>query len=220
MKNPKKILLFPFGGNARESLIAIFAINDLEREWDIIGFIDDNQSLHGKDCCGIKVVGGREILQDFPDAYVLALPGNPKNHMRRDSIIESLGTDKSRFARIIHPAAVVASDAIIGYNTVIMSNVVISCGVTIGNHCILLPNTVIAHDSSVGDYCCIGSNAVVSGGVFIDSSCYIGSGANIRENLKIGRRTLVGLGSVVISNIQHNVIVAGNPAKVIRENNL
>jgi sugar O-acyltransferase (sialic acid O-acetyltransferase NeuD family) len=220
MMRPKKIILFPFGGNARESLASIFAMNKQATEWDIVGFIDDNPSLHGKECCGVRVVGGREILQDFPDAYVLALPGNPNNYLRRNNIIGGLGIKKSRFARIIHPTTVVASDATIGYNTIIMSNVVISCGVNIGNHCILLPNTVIAHDSFVGDYCCIGSNVVVSGGVFIDSSSYIGSGSNIRENSHIGKGTLVGLGSVVISDIQHNVIVAGNPVKVIRENNL
>jgi hypothetical protein len=35
----KEILLFPFGGNAKESLISILAINNARREWNVLGFI-------------------------------------------------------------------------------------------------------------------------------------------------------------------------------------
>jgi sugar O-acyltransferase (sialic acid O-acetyltransferase NeuD family) len=214
---PKKLLLFPFGGNARESLLSVFAINEIRKEWDILGFIDDDQSQRGKDCCGIKVLGGRAILDKMPEAFVLAVPGSPTSYLRRKDIIASLYADKSRFATIIHPSVVIAPDAIIGYNTIIMPNVVISCGVRIGSHCILLPNSVVSHDSIVDDYCCLGSNISISGSVRIGSSCYIGSGTKMRENVSIGEGTLIGLGSTVISDIQAGVIAAGCPAKVFRK---
>ena len=213
----KKLLLFPFGGNAKESLMSVFAINEKIREWDIAGFIDDDRSLHGRDCCGIKVLGGREILGQIPDAFILAVPGSPSNYLRRKDIIESLQLDTSRFATIIHPSAGIAADAIIGFNTLIMSNVVISCEVRIGNHCIILPNSVVSHDSVVEDYCCIGSNVTISGSVRIGPSCYIGSGTKMRENVSIGAGTLVGLGSNVLSDIEPGVIAVGSPAKVIRK---
>jgi sugar O-acyltransferase (sialic acid O-acetyltransferase NeuD family) len=214
---PKKLLLFPFGGNARESLLSVFAINEIRKEWDILGFIDDDQSQNGKDCCGIKVLGGRAILDKIPEAFVLAVPGSPTSYLRRKDIIASLHADKSRFATIIHPSVVIAPDAIIGYNTIIMPNVVISCGVRIGSHCILLPNSVVSHDSIVDDYCCLGSNISISGSVRIGSSCYIGSGTKMRENISIGEGTLIGLGSTVISDIQAGVIAAGCPAKVFKK---
>jgi len=214
---PKKLLLFPFGGNAREALMSVFAINERRNEWDILGFIDDDQSRHGNGCCGITVLGGREILEKTPDAFVLAVPGSPTSYPRRAEVIASLNLDKSRFASIIHPSVVIAPDATIGYNTVIMPNAVISCGVKIGNHCIILPNTVISHDSTVGDYCCFGSNISISGSVRIGSICYIGSGTKMRENVSIGDRTLVGLGSNVLSDIESDVVAAGSPAKAIRK---
>jgi sugar O-acyltransferase (sialic acid O-acetyltransferase NeuD family) len=212
---PKKLLLFPFGGNARESLMSIFAINEKKEEWNIVGFIDDDPSRLGKDCCGIKVLGGRERIKEHPDAFVLAVPGSPKGYLRRKSIIESLSIDKSRFATIIHPSVVRAAESIIGYNTLLMPNVVVSCGVQLGNHCIVLPNSVIAHDSTVGDYCCIGSNVSISGSVSVGSECYIGSGVKIRENVRIGKRSLIGLGSNVISDIEENIVAVGNPAKAM-----
>ena len=154
----KKLLLFPFGGNAREALMSVFAVNEKNKEWVVLGFIDDDQSRHGNECCGIKVLGGREILKEIPDAFVLAVPGSPTSYPRRKEIIASLHVDNAHYATIIHPSVVIAPDAIIGYNTIIMPNVVISCGVKIGSHCIFLPNSVISHDSIVDDYCCFGSN--------------------------------------------------------------
>lgn len=214
----KKLLLFPFGGNAKEALISVFAMNSVRPEWDIMGFLDDDQSVHGKDYCGIKVLGGRELLDVYEDAYVLAVPGSPKGYLRRKSIIDGLCLDPSRFATIVHPSMVRAPDAKVGYNTLLMSNVVVSCGSRIGNHCIVLPNTVIAHDSSIGDYGCIGSNVSVSGSVSIGSECYIGSGVKMREHIRVGERTLIGLGSNVISDIEQATVAVGNPAKPLVKN--
>lgn len=214
----KKLLLFPFGGNARESIMSILAINARREEWDIVGFIDDDPSKHGQSCCGIKVLGGRAILKEIPGAFVLAVPGSPTSYLRRKDVIGILGIEESRFATIIHPSTAISPDAVIGYNTIIMPNVVITCGVKIGNHCIILPNTVISHDSVIDDYCCFGSNISISGSVKIGSSCYIGSGTKMREDITIGAGTLIGLGSNVISNIEAGVIAVGSPAKVIRKN--
>lgn len=211
-----KLILFPFGGNARESLLSVFALNDRNMEWNILGFIDDDESRHGKECCGIKVLGGRDVLNDFPDALVLAVPGSPTNFQGRAEVIGSLGLNESRFATIIHPSVGRALDAAIGRNTIIMSNVVISCGVTIGSHCVILPNTVVSHDSVIGDYCCIGSNVSVSGTVHIGSNCYIGSGTKLREDIHIGAGTLIGLGSNVLADIPAGVIAVGSPARVVR----
>ena len=213
----KKLLIFPFGGNGKESLISILAINEMRPEWEVVGFIDDNHSLHGKDYAGVKVLGGRELLQTHPDAFVLAVPGSPKGYLRRKSTIGSLGIPASRFATIIHPSVVRAPDAVIGRNTLLMPHVVVSCGVRVGNHCVVLPNTVIAHDTVIGDYCCIGSNVSISGSVSVGSECYIGSGVKVRENVHIGDRSLIGLGSNVLCDIAEGMVAVGNPAKAIRQ---
>jgi sugar O-acyltransferase (sialic acid O-acetyltransferase NeuD family) len=213
----KGIILFPFGGNARESLAAILDINRISMEWDLIGFIDDDPATWSKDCCGVKVLGGREVLEEFPDARILAVPGNPDKYLQRKEVIEGLSLESSRFSRIIHPTVVISTDSKIGYNTILMPNVVISCGVTIGNHCVILPNTVISHDSSVGEFSCVGSNVTISGHVSIGAHCYRGSGTTIRDNIAVGERTMVGIGSTVISDFNAGLVVAGNPARTIRK---
>jgi sugar O-acyltransferase (sialic acid O-acetyltransferase NeuD family) len=214
---PDRLIIFPFGGNARESLLTILDINKKNKKWDVLGFIDDDSSSWGKECCGVKVLGGQEVIKEFPDVKILVVPGNPKDYLKRQEIINRLETVNTHFATIIHPSVTVSQDSILGYNTIIMSNVVVSCGANIGNHCVILPNSVIAHDCIVGDYCCIGSNVTISGNVALGSNCYVGSGASMRDNIKIGENTLIGLGSNVISNFASGVVVAGNPAKRLRE---
>jgi acetyltransferase-like isoleucine patch superfamily enzyme len=44
----------------------------------------------------------------------------------------------------------------------------------------------------------------------------IGSGATILSNVTIGENSIVGAGSVVTRDVPPNVIVAGNPATVLR----
>ena len=213
----KKLIIFPFGGNAKESLISILAINHIQPEWEVIGFIDDDASQHGNDYCGVKVLGGRELIEEYEDVFVLAVPGSPKGYLKRKATITSLAVEQSRFATIIHPSVVRAPDSVIGYNTLLMAHVVVSCGTRIGNHCVVLPNTVLAHDSSVGDFACIGSNVSISGSVGIGFECYIGSGVKIREHIRVGDRTLIGLGSNVISDIEKESVAVGNPARAIRK---
>jgi len=214
---PKKLILFPYGGNAREALMAIEAINKVQKTWEVVGFIDDDVSAWDKKLNGIKVLGDRDVLKKFPNVHILAVPGNPKNYLKRKEIIDSLRIEKSRFANVIHPSAAVSSDVKMGYNTLIMAHVIISCSVFVGNHCVILPNTTIAHDTQIGDYCCIGSNVAISGSVVIESNCYIGSGTNIRENITIGEKSLVGLGANVVSDVQKRVVIVGNPAKPMRK---
>jgi len=213
----KKLILFPFGGNAREALMAILDINKTKKEWEVLGFVDDDPETWDKDIYGYKVLGDREVLKKESDVQVLAVPGNPRNYSKRAEIIDGLGVDESRFATVIHPTVVVAPDSKIGFNTLILPNVVVGATTSIGNHCIFLPNTTIAHDVIINDYCCIGSNVVVSGYVVVKESCYVASSTSIRNNILIEEKTLVGLGSNIIANIEKEVIVAGNPARIIRK---
>lgn len=213
----KKLILFPFGGNAREALLSVLAINEVKKQWDILGFLDDESSLHGMCSCGIEVLGGRKLLKKHSDAQVLAVPGNPDNYLKRKGIIGALGIKETFFATIIHPTVSVSPDAKIGHNTIIMPNCVISCGAQVGNHCVILPNSVISHDSTLGDYSMIGSNVSISGNVNIGPECYIGAGTKIRDRISIKEKSLIGLGSNVVSDIEKGVVAAGNPARVMRK---
>ena len=211
------LLIFPCGGNALE------ALDCLNEQTNMIGFIDDNLEKIGQKYCSIEIFSRNEykkILEKYNNIKVLACLGSPTNFRKRKEIIESfckeLGIEKQQLATIIHPSAKISKYASIGSNCLIMAGVVITHNAKIGNNVIVLPNSVIHHDTEIGDFTCIGANVVIAGNVKIRESCYIGSGATILQNIQIGTKTMVGLSAVVIRNIDANKTVVGNPAREIR----
>ena len=52
----------------------------------------------------------------------------------------------------------------------------------------------------------------------IGEGCFIGTNSLILKGTTLGKNVVVGAGSVVCGTFPDNVIIAGNPAKVIREN--
>lgn len=52
----------------------------------------------------------------------------------------------------------------------------------------------------------------------IGEGCFIGANSIILKGTTLGRNVVVGAGSVVSGTFPDNVIIAGNPAKIIKEN--
>jgi maltose O-acetyltransferase len=53
--------------------------------------------------------------------------------------------------------------------------------------------------------------------IVIEDNVWIGGGAILLPGVRIGRNAVVGAGAVVTRSVPANMIVAGNPARVIRE---
>ena len=53
---------------------------------------------------------------------------------------------------------------------------------------------------------------------YIGKKCFIGANAIIMPGLTIGDSVIVGAGAVVTKDVASGCIVAGNPAKIIKEN--
>ena len=91
-------------------------------------------------------------------------------------------------------------------DTVISSGVKTDCGVH------------IAHNSQIGKNCLFAAHAMIAGSVVMGENCFIGPSSSIINKALIGKNVFIGIGSNVINDIPEGVIVAGNPAKIIKEN--
>ena len=205
----KDLLIFPCNGNAIE---ALDCIND---DYRVIGFIDDSQDKIGNEIASIPILS-RTSIDKYKDAYILAVPGSPLNYKNRIKIIEDLKVDISRFATIIHPSTRISKLSRIGYNILIMAGVVVTSNAILGNHICILPNTTIHHDVEIMDFSIICSGVSITGSVTIGKNCYIGSGTNIKNNTTIGDGAMVGIGSNVVTDLDKNKTYIGNPARPLK----
>lgn len=204
------LLIFPCNGNGVE------ALDCLGDRYKVIGFVDDHPDKLGTEQFGYPVLS-RSALDEHPLAQVLAVPGGPSSYLRRGEIIDGLGLQRERFARVIHPSASVSPRSSIGINVLIMAGAVVTSNAIIGDHVCVLPNSVVHHDSCVGELSLVGAGVTIAGGVSVGKNCYVGSGSAIINGVSIGDRSLVGLGSNVIRDVSPDCVVAGNPARRFRE---
>ena len=86
--------------------------------------------------------------------------------------------------------------------------------IIIGDNCYITYGCVIlSHDATAKR---IYPNDDGSGTVIIEDNVFIGVNSVVLRNVRIGRNSIVGAGSVVTKDVPPNVIVAGNPAAILR----
>lgn len=76
----------------------------------------------------------------------------------------------------------------------------------------------IAHNCLIGQGTIIAAGASFGGGVIVGKNCFIGLNACIRQRIKIGDGAVVGMGAVVVKDVPPDVVVAGNPARILKKN--
>lgn len=56
----------------------------------------------------------------------------------------------------------------------------------------------------------------IKGSIILEEDCWLGAGVIIMPNITVGKSSIVGAGAVVTKNVPPNTIVAGVPARVIK----
>lgn len=216
--------------------------NELTDPYEIAKFIKDtkkttpvkayiNGNLNDADFKDLEWYGNNDFFIIFGECDIVKNFINSNNnlikHYRlenniRNSAIPML--DISNIEARIEPGAIIRDRVFIGKNAVIMMGAVINIGAEIGDETMIDMNAVIGARGIIGKRCHIGAGAVIAGVLEPPSKspCEIGDdvliGANsvILEGVKIGNNTVVAAGSVVINDIPSGVVVAGSPAKIIK----
>ena len=124
-------------------------------------------------------------------------------------------------------------------NTKVGAFVEIQKGSTIGKNCKISSHTFICEGVHIEDNCFVGHGVMFTNDLcpratnpdgspqsetdwklvetFIKKGASIGSNATILCGVTIGENAMVGAGAMVTKDVAPNTIVAGNPAKIIKQ---
>ncbi len=142
---------------------------------------------------------------------------------RRNSAIPLL--DLKNIKARIEPGAIIRDQVEIGDNAVIMMGASINIGSVIGEGTMIDMNVVLGGRATVGKNCHIGAGSVLAGvieppsakPVVVEDDVVVGANAVILEGVTVGKGAVVAAGAIVTEDVPPNTVVAGTPARVIKE---
>lgn len=211
----QKVVILGAGGFAREVLWVFREDNKVNRQWEVLGFIDENPENHGKVICDLPILGGFEWFEmvDKSGIKVICGVGSPRTKKYFVEKAESLGL---KFCSVMEPNVRMSAYVEVGKGTIITAGNIITTQVRIGNHVSVNLDCTLGHDDMIEDYCNIAPGAHISGNVTLREGVDIGTGAVILQGLTIGKWSIIGAGAVVIENVPDHVTAVGVPARVIK----
>lgn len=141
-----------------------------------------------------------------------------KNFEKKRKLLNAIGFEIGEGTKIVGPIFCTGK-LIVGENCWIGKNFFVNGNgtVTIGNNCDIAPEVIFQTGGHI-----IGNKERRAGNgevynQFVGDGCWIGHRSTIIKNTAIGDACVIGACSLVNKNIPSNVVVAGVPAKIIKE---
>ena len=135
--------LIVIGGGEHAGVLIDAAMAQPET-WNVIGFVDQMPCEETVLRFKINKLGSDEdldaILNYHPNAKLVIGVGDVS---RRNKIISSLFFSEDRWANLIHPSAIIASNVRLSYGIVVMSKAIIQTGSQVSEHAIVNNGVVI-----------------------------------------------------------------------------
>lgn len=133
--------------------------------------------------------------------------------------------DKKNINARIEPGAIIREQVTIEDHAVVMMGAIINIGAVVGEGSMIDMGAVLGGRAMVGKHCHIGAGVVLAGviepasatPVIIEDNVLVGANAVVIEGVHVGKNSVVAAGAVVTQDVPENVVVAGCPARIIKQ---
>lgn len=211
--NIQRVLILGAGGHGRVVLDILLQTPDCQ----VVGFLDNNEAVHGRRIDGIPVLG---LIDDLPDiaaqhqinATIIAIGDNGT----RRGLARWIDQTGVPMVSAIHPSATLAQGVTVGRNTVICAGVVACAHCQIGDSVILNTGCIIDHYTTVGEGTHICPGVRIGGRVRVEPGVFVGIGGTVVQKITLGCEAIIGAGAVVIEDIPALATAVGVPAQPIK----
>lgn len=185
----------------------------------IAGLYHYEKTRVGEYYFGHKIVGTNEDLfeKDLSDKNFAISVGN---NIIRSELFNNLINKGGNIPNLIHPSAVVSKYSKFGRGLQVHALCVIDPDVIIGDDCMISDGSIVNHSVVMNNHCFVACNVVVGAYTKVNDFSFIGSGATLISGKanSIGYNSIIGAGAVVTKPVEENIIVVGNPAKILKRN--
>lgn len=202
MEQTDKVYLYGASGHAK-------VVMDIARlaYIDVPFLVDDNPQ--------VKSLAGKEVVHSAEGLNPMIVTIGDCQIRRK--VVQKLG--RRDYMKLIHPNAVLANSARIGYGSVVMAGAILNPFVEVGQHCIINTGASLDHDVKIGNFVHVAPHCTICGGSEVGEGTWIGAGTTVIQEIKIGKDCYIGAGSVVVKDIPDGCLCYGNPARIIKKNN-
>lgn len=205
-----QLVIIGAGGFGREVLAWARQSVQIDREWTIKGFIDDNLEALREKPAPAPVLGRIEDHQPASDEVFICALGVPALKRRCSEIIAARG---GRFVTLCHRTVVMGHEVSLGEgvvlcpHSVVSSNTRLGCGVAINLH------ATVDHDAVIDDWTQVNCHCDLTASVRVGREVFMGSRVTIFPGVSIGNQAYLGAGAVVTRDVDAGIKVFGNPAR-------
>lgn len=165
----------------------------------LIGFVDDNPVLQGKEFVGLPVLGSVDVVLDFKKVALVIALRNPSEKI--DLVRRLIYHPSLDFPNIFSSSAWVSRDCIFGKGNLILDGSLINFGTMIGNFNSIDQNCSIGHESVISNYCNLEESVTIEGYSYLEDENIIGREAFVSQGVRIGRDTEIDPGVQVTKDL-------------------
>lgn len=207
--NKNSVFIYGGGGHGK---VILDMIRSVYRSDCIAGVFDDDIQKKGKPFYGTDIIGSIHNYNKPVTQLILAI-GNNRTRKEKADLCKKIVV---KYIILIDSTAIVSKSVQIGNGTVLMPGVHVNADAYLGKHCIINTSAIIEHDCIINDFAHVAPGVVLTGGVQIGATTLVGANTTVVPGVRIGQNCLIAAGSVVTKDIPDNVVVRGNPGRIIK----
>lgn len=194
----------------------------LNKSHEVVGCFDRNKGTN-KSYQGIPYLGNMDSFNtwiknlDSRDKLSFIVSMGPGLGRERLDMHQYLLAHGLTSITAIHSSAFVAPNTHIGEGSQIYAQSAVCVDVVLGKCCLVNTSASVDHECILDDGVSVGPGARLAGLVRVGKYADIYTGAIVLPRVSIGEGAVVGAGAVVHNDIKPYTVVAGNPARIIKE---
>lgn len=213
--NNRILAIFGASGQGKEVRDIAGYQNDVDNIWNTMIFVDDvKDEGYFKD---LECLHLDTAINKYGDdlEFVIAL-GEPTSKKKVYERLIGMGLN---LTNVISPDSQISKYAVLGKGLIVKKGAIISSDAVIGDNTTIQSYACVGHDAVIGKHCQISTHVDIGGATILGEGVFVGLNAPIREKINVGDYAIISAGAAVLRDIEPNVTVMGNPARVISRNN-